>query len=33
VPAETKMRITYVSTDEDFYEMGYYTVELEVVKE
>jgi nucleoid DNA-binding protein len=30
VPAETKMRITYVSTDEDFYEMGYYTVELEV---
>jgi hypothetical protein len=30
VPAETKMKITYVSEDAD---MGYYVVELEVVNE
>ena len=32
VPAETKMRIVSVSTDEDYKEMGYYSVELEIVK-
>ena len=32
VPAETKMRITYVSSEDDFKEMGYYLVELELVE-
>ena len=30
VPAETKMIVTYVSSDEDYEEMGYYVVELEI---
>ena len=29
VPANIIMEITYVSSDEDFEEMGYYTVEME----
>ena len=33
VPADTKMVITYVSSEDDFIEMGYYLVELEVVDE
>jgi len=32
VPADTKMRITYVSSKDDFKEMGYYLVELELVE-
>lgn len=31
VPAETKMVITYVSSEEDYKEMGYYVVELELL--
>ena len=30
VSADTKMVITYVSSDEDFEEMGYYSVELKL---
>ncbi|SPF51145.1 conserved hypothetical protein [Candidatus Desulfosporosinus infrequens] len=30
---ETKMIITYVSTEDDFNEMGYYLVEMEIVNE
>ena len=33
VSAETKMRITYVSSEDDFKEMGYYTVEMELVED
>lgn len=29
---ETKMMITYVSNEDDFNEMGYYLVEMELVK-
>ena len=32
VPANTKMQITYVSGEYDFEEMGYYIVEMEVIK-
>ena len=31
LPAETKLKITAVSSDEDFEEMGFYEVELEKV--
>lgn len=31
VPADTKMRIVYVSSDEDFEEMGFYCVDLELI--
>ncbi|WP_110954769.1 hypothetical protein [Anaerosinus massiliensis] len=31
VPASTKMRITYVSTDLDAEEMGFYQVDLELI--
>ena len=30
---ETKMMITYVSSEDDYKEMGYYTVEMEVVND
>lgn len=33
VPASTKMMITYVSCEDDFKEMGYYVVEMELVEE
>jgi len=33
VSANTRMRITYVSTEDDFKEMGYYTVEMELINE
>lgn len=33
VPAETKMRITWISSDSDYYEMGYYEVHLELAGE
>lgn len=33
IASGTKFVITYVSTDEDAQEMGYYTVELEYVEE
>jgi hypothetical protein len=33
VPANTKFRIVSVATDEDFEEMGYYEIELELVEE
>jgi len=32
VSADTKMIVTYVSNEGDFEEMGYYTVELEIVE-
>ena len=31
VPPETKMRITWISSDNDYYEMGYYEVHLELI--
>lgn len=31
VPAETRMRIVDVSTEEDFREMGYYEINLELI--
>ena len=31
VPATTKMKIVSVSTDDDYEEMGYYEIELEMV--
>lgn len=31
LPAETKLKITSVSSDEDFEEMGFYEVELEKI--
>jgi len=31
VPAETKMRIVDISTDDDYKEMGYYEVHLELI--
>jgi len=33
VPADTKMRITYVSSDWDCEEMGYYIVEMELIED
>ena len=33
VPAETKMRITWISSDSDYCEMGYYEVHLELAGE
>ena len=32
VSSDTKMLITYVSDEHDFKEMGYYTVELELIE-
>ena len=32
VPIDTKMRITYVSDEYDYKEMGYYVVEMEIVE-
>jgi hypothetical protein len=33
LPAETKLKIVSVSSDEDFEEMGFYEVDLEKVDE
>lgn len=33
LPAGTKLEIVYVSTEDDYKEMGYYIVELEYVEE
>jgi hypothetical protein len=33
VSADTKMRITYVSSEDDYKEMGYYVVEMELFEE